>query len=252
MQRTKVSCQYCGKEISKSNITRHEESCKNKAKKVSYALTHDGLICQFCSKECKNRNSLCNHERMCKMNPNHQISVGFDKFNADRRAGLVDTWNKGLTAETSSGMMKRTITLKRRIDAGEISYGGYREGSARNYKYGYYQGILCDSSWELAFLLYHLDNNLIIKRNTDYFEYTYKGKVHKYFPDFIIDGVYYEIKGRYFDPVESKLAQFPKDKMLVLLDKSKIQKYVAYAKNKYGKEFYKMYDKDKHSWLNKP
>lgn len=246
MQRTKVPCQYCNREISKSNITKHEESCKNKVNKVSYTLTHDGLNCQFCGKLCKNKNSLINHERVCKENPDRQL-IRREGFNNKGRTA----WNKGLTAETSPGIMKRTITLKKRIDAGEISYGGYREGSARNYKYGYYQGILCDSSWELAFLLYHLDNNLNIKRNTDYFEYTYNGKVHKYFPDFIIDNVYYEIKGRYFDPVESKLAQFPKDKMLVLLDKNKIQKYVAYAKNKYGKEFYKMYDKDKHSWLNK-
>ena len=153
MQRTKVACQYCGKEISRSNINRHEESCKNSVKKVSYALDHDGLVCKFCGKDCKNRNSLCNHERMCKMNPTRQQGVGFESFNTDRKAGNVSTWNKGLTKETSSGVLKRSITLKKRIDAGEISYGGYREGSARNYKYGYYGGILCDSSWELAFLL---------------------------------------------------------------------------------------------------
>lgn len=252
MQRTKVTCQYCSKEISRSNINRHEESCKNKPKKISYALNHDGLNCQFCGKDCKNRNSLCNHERMCKLNPQGQLDVGFKKFNADRKAGLVDSWNKGLTKETSESVLKRSLTINERISLGQnYRFGGYREGSARNYKYGYYHGILCDSSWELAFLLYHLDNKSNIKRNTDYFEYIYNDKVHKYFPDFIIDNVYYEIKGRYFDPVEAKLSQFPKDKTLILIDKNKIQKYVSYAKNTYGKDFYKMYDRNKHSWLNK-
>lgn len=29
-------------------------------------------ICKYCGKECKNANSLRNHERLCKSNPNHQ------------------------------------------------------------------------------------------------------------------------------------------------------------------------------------
>ena len=33
-------------------------------------------ICQFCGKECKNPNSLRNHERLCKANPNHQVTSG--------------------------------------------------------------------------------------------------------------------------------------------------------------------------------
>jgi hypothetical protein len=32
------------------------------------------MNCQYCSRECKNANSLRNHERLCKFNPNHQIS----------------------------------------------------------------------------------------------------------------------------------------------------------------------------------
>ena len=28
--------------------------------------------CSYCGKECKNKNSLSNHERLCKKNPNHQ------------------------------------------------------------------------------------------------------------------------------------------------------------------------------------
>ena len=136
MQRTKVLCQYCGREISKSNITKHEESCKNKANKVSYALTHDGLICQFCGKECKNRNSLCNHERMCKINPNRQISVGFDKFNADRRAGLVDTWNKGLTAKTDERVRKQSETLRLYYETHEGSWTGRTHTEEEKFKIG--------------------------------------------------------------------------------------------------------------------
>lgn len=41
------------------------------------------LICKYCGKECKNENSLRNHERLCKKNPNRQDSP-FVKFNKVR------------------------------------------------------------------------------------------------------------------------------------------------------------------------
>lgn len=45
------------------------------------------LICKHCEKECKNKNSLGNHERLCKENPNRQES----NFKY-----LKEPWNKGL------------------------------------------------------------------------------------------------------------------------------------------------------------
>ena len=42
--------------------------------------------CQYCGKICKNANSLRNHERLCKLNPNHQEHTGFKHG-----------WTKGLT-----------------------------------------------------------------------------------------------------------------------------------------------------------
>lgn len=44
------------------------------------------------------------------------------------------------------------------------SMGGYRKGSGVG-KSGWYNGIYCDSSWELAYVIYHIDNNLPIIRN---------------------------------------------------------------------------------------
>lgn len=51
-------------------------------------------ICKFCRKICKNANSLRNHERLCKLNPERKES-SWVKFNHERGA-----WNKGLTKET--------------------------------------------------------------------------------------------------------------------------------------------------------
>ena len=49
------------------------------------------LLCQFCSKECKNENSLRNHERMCKENPSRQESP-FKKYKKENPV----PWNKGI------------------------------------------------------------------------------------------------------------------------------------------------------------
>ena len=112
MQRTKVKCDICGREISKSNITKHLKSHENDQERLlksngKYKLNHDGLICQFCGKECKNRNSLCNHERLCKENPDRQnsIIVGFnDKGHK--------AWNKGLTKDTDDRVKRSSESVK--------------------------------------------------------------------------------------------------------------------------------------------
>lgn len=56
------------------------------------------LICQYCGRECKNLNSLRNHERLCKENPNHQESPLL-KHNEKIRSGERVAWNKGLTKD---------------------------------------------------------------------------------------------------------------------------------------------------------
>ena len=60
-------------------------------------------ICKFCNKECKNPNSLRNHERLCKLNPNQDtrcleiLYKNRDKWNQSEGR---TAWNKGLTKET--------------------------------------------------------------------------------------------------------------------------------------------------------
>lgn len=63
-------------------------------------------ICRYCGKECKNANSLRNHERLCKENPNHQIS-NFVAYNKQCTEGLRNVWNKGLTKSTCESIRKQ-------------------------------------------------------------------------------------------------------------------------------------------------
>jgi very-short-patch-repair endonuclease len=127
MQRTKVICPECGIEISKSNFSKHQRRHLDHPESFvsgKYTLNHEGLVCQFCGKECKNRNSLCNHERLCKLNPNRQESVGFTKFNAAREAGLVTSWNTGLTKDTDERVKKSAKSISKYYETHSGSWTG--------------------------------------------------------------------------------------------------------------------------------
>lgn len=122
--------------------------------------------------------------------------------------------------------------------------GGLRKGSGRGKK-GWYRGYWCDSSWELAWVIYNIDNNINFERNLEGFEYTYNGKIRKYYPDFKINETYYEIKGRrnfISMDVENqeKVKQF-KHNLIVLYEKD-IKKYLEYVIGKYGKNYVSMYE----------
>lgn len=61
-----------------------------------------------------------------------------------------------------------------------------------------YEGQTFDSTWELAFFLWHKNQNHNIIREPVKLEFIYENKKHYCFPDFEVDGVLYEIKGDYF------------------------------------------------------
>lgn len=99
---------------------------------------------------------------------------------------------------------------------------------------GIYHGIKCDSRWELAFLIYHLEKGHPIKRCNEVFEYTVRGKTHKYYPDFQIRKTIYEVKGKFRKNLKYKLECVIKaGYRIVLIDAEKIQKYLKYCQNKY-------------------
>ncbi len=122
----------------------------------------------------------------------------------------------------------------------KYNLGGFKEGSVRNYKSGWYQGIHCDSSWELAFVIYYLDHNINIERCTEKRTYILDNKEYNYYPDFKIDDKIYEIKG-----IKSKnsLAKQKYNKDVIFLYKNDIKFYINYVINKYGNHFIDLYDK---------
>lgn len=140
-------------------------------------------------------------------------------------------WEK-ISEDKKESIRKRCAALGART-------GGYKRGSGKG-KSGWYNGIWCDSSWELAFLIYHLENNIPIKRFEGFFEYTWEGKVHKYYPDFEVEENIYELKGILSERELEKIKQAPR-KITILVEED-MKPYLKYVKEKYGANFIKLYE----------
>lgn len=125
-----------------------------------------------------------------------------------------------------------------------IKRGGFREGSVKNYKSGWYHGIHCDSSWELAFVIYNIEHNNIIERCTEKRKYILNNKEFNYYPDFIVNNKdIYEIKGI---KSEESLSKQKYNNDVIFLYKNDMNIYLDYVINKYGNDFISLYEhKDK-------
>lgn len=197
--------------------------------------------CKYCKKECKNTNSLRNHERLCKLNPDHQVNPAQGR----------PAWNRGLTSKSDARILSGD-TLSKSIIAGiadakaagnytctgralttegeaerkrkiaetmKIVGGGYRQGSGRGKK-GKYKGYYCDSTYELVYIIYNIDHNIPFKRCNRTYTYTVNGKNHKYHPDFeLADGSLVEIKGYYTELVDTKLSAVNDRPIKILFEK---------------------------------
>jgi hypothetical protein len=118
--------------------------------------------------------------------------------------------------------------------------GGVRKGSSRG-KCGWYNGYWCDSSYELAYLIYCLDNNIVIERNTIGYKYIYNNTLHTYYPDFRVNGELVEIKIYRSNLTDVKLSAV--DEKITIYYKDTIKPFLDYAIFKYGKDFINQYQK---------
>ena len=116
----------------------------------------------------------------------------------------------------------------------------YWNRNKSKYKNGWYRGIWCDSSWQLAFVIYNLEHDIKFERNKEGFEYQHQGHKHTYFPDFIMeDGTYVQIKGVMSEKAKIKIETFKYP--LIVIDPEGIKPYIKYAIQKYGKNFISLY-----------
>ncbi len=230
-------------------------------------------ICQYCGKVCKNLNSLRQHEVRCNSNPNKIDSgnkgktkgyITISKNDIEKHVSpsvlesyLNDGWVCGASNYTKlkckeasnkfvhSGISKtpeqeqlRKSKISKTMMGNKNWMYNKRHG---NGKKGHYHGIYCDSTWELAFLVYCFDNNVSVKRCNLQYKYMFEGEEHIYIPDFITPEGIIEVKGRIDAKAREKIQQFPE---VILYDKEKMKPIIKYVSEKYGIEFWKvLYDK---------
>lgn len=130
----------------------------------------------------------------------------------------------------------RSSNTKRFCSSMCIRRGGERKHTGRA-KTGWYKGIYCGSTYELAFLIWNLDHNISISRCTESFEYEYLGKSRKYHPDFVVNNQIIEIKGRQqpVDLIKINAAN------AIMIDKETIIPYINYVVQKYKVHKTKLY-----------
>lgn len=169
-------------------------------------------------------------------------------------------WSKGLSKHTDERIKNRGDKLHERYESGELIHAwigkkhtieeidkivhgmtNFRPGkNLKGFKHGWYKGYWCDSSWELAFIMYNLDHNIKFERNEQGFNYWYDGNFRRFYPDFIIDGEYIEIKGYSSEVTNAKIQWFPKDLVLKVYYKEEMNLYLKYAIETYGIDFWKL------------
>lgn len=186
----------------------HRKHCEKYQSSISNRTTQN-FSCGFCDKVINTtKTGYKLHVKHCACNPNR-----------------VDAPSKGtyISEDTRAKLKKHA--------------GGYRKNAGRGKK-GYYKGLYCMSTWELAWVVYQLDHNQKVEQCKEHFEYMMNGKFHHYTPDFMINGIYYEIKNWHRPDTDFKIEQFPKDKKIVLIEGWEQNKvFVEYTKNKYGDNF---------------
>jgi hypothetical protein len=157
-----------------------------------------------------------------------------------RKKGKQVPWNKGMTGLKGN---PHTEESKRKLSelAKQRNFGGYVKGSGRGKK-GTYKGIYCDSSWELAFILYCEHYEIPIKRNNIYFTYVFNDEEKRYLPDFVRtdrENYFIEIKGFFSDKEIAKIKTFPHK--LKIYSGNGMKKILKFAEKHYGKDFVRLY-----------
>ena len=150
---------------------------------------------------------------------------------------------------------------------GKPFYFQTKEAQATSYKFYKYKGMNFDSSWELAFYIYHEDYGIPITRLPLQIEYFLEEESHIYNPNFEVNGQLIEIKSsvllnedyslkphiknlnrckteeekqRLYDICAVK-TQCMKDNNVQIISNNEIKPYFKYIRDVYGKDYLKQF-----------
>jgi hypothetical protein len=191
------------------------------------------MECKFCSKLCKNDNSLRNHERLCRANPNRQIlKSNFIEYHKKIKLGLVtkiatnqftkaklegkdwiiadstrDKLSKSNIGRKHSVKTKEKLSKRRSAILEEIGGGGFT-----HIKYYETCNVLNEiykvrGLWELNTAMWLTQQSILWKRKIYISYIDEQGVTRTYTPDFYLPkyNVYIEVKGYFSEKDKNKL-----------------------------------------------
>jgi len=203
------------------------------------------LYCKYCNKECKNLNSLKQHEIRCKLNSNRinmdyiNIKPGHSKghkgtnqfikakelglskpvVSDETKKKLSKVWkNKTLPQEMKK---KISISINKAIKEHPESYSSTNiNGRVKHYEYN---GFKLDGKWELEVAKYLDNKNIKWEKPLKGFTYEWNNSKHIYFPDFYLPeyDYYIEVKGY---QRERDLYKWKSIKKLIIIKSDEIKK----------------------------
>jgi hypothetical protein len=207
------------------------------------------MECKYCKKFCKNDNSLQNHQRLCKLNPNKQtIKSNFILYNEKVKTGGVIKNNKNQHVKAKLEGRKVIVNDETRKKISK-SNKGKKWNEEKKYKHkeimknvvlknpeSYsasnvsgrtptieYNGFKLKGSWELEVAKWLDRNNIEWTNKIKPFEYKWENSTHLYFPDFYLIKYdkYIEVKG--FERARDK-CKWDVVKDLIIIKKDEIKK----------------------------
>jgi hypothetical protein len=181
------------------------------------------MECVYCKKICKNDNSLRNHQRLCKLNPNRQILPSYlnlSKWKERVSMGLAKVSNQHIKAkengyivvvseETKNKISKASkgrqltneqkdklkIAMRKAVLENPESYTASNvSGRTPIIEYN---GFKLKGTWELEVAKWLDRNDIKWTNKIKPFEYEWNNSIHLYFPDFFLIELnrYIEVKG---------------------------------------------------------
>lgn len=241
-------CKFCNKECkNKISLSAHEIRCKLNPNKIdtsnsNFIQYHKRIknneipnenevkYCKFCNKECKNNNSLRQHETRCKLNPNKidlsYVKSNFIEYNKKVKNGdIIKKYNNQydkanklgykviISNETrkklsiSGKKLRHTIETRQKIsNSMKMAVKKYPESYNGTFKRGYvkpydYNGIRLLGTWEVNVAKYLDKLNIEWIKPNKGIEYEWNNSIHLYYPDFYLPKYdkYIEVKGYKID-----------------------------------------------------
>lgn len=176
------------------------------------------FICIYCEKICKNGNSLRNHSRLCKANPERQQST-FEKKQPVKRSnqylrakelGIDSYGHQSDEAKTRIAKVNsergQSIEARQKLSkiAKENGLGGHTSKQKLYFKKNNGEIVYLQSSYEIKFATLLEEQNIDWCRPNPLLWVDSDGNEHRYYPDFKVGDKYFDTKNDYLAVVDAE------------------------------------------------